>query len=171
MDLRVEGYYTRTSNYISSEDHKYPAIRYSDNIDRVWTKGAELEFNRSATAGLGIYFNYNFYIVNWHDDSLEIEPFLMELTPKHRFNTRLSYLLLKSTTLSLDTRGVIGRSSKSGLSMDDYFILNAGIEQKLFRRNFIINLRMENIFDIDYQEIYGYPMPGRTIALFASYSW
>lgn len=171
MDLRVEGYYTRTSNYISSEDHEYPAIRYSDNIDRVWTRGAELEFNRSVAAGLGIYFNYNFYIVSWHDDSLKIEPFLMELTPKHRFNARLSYLLLKSTSLSLDAKGAMGRSSKAGLSMDDYYVLGTGIEQQLLNRKFIASLRMENIFGVDYQEIYGYPMPGRTIALYASCYW
>lgn len=171
MDLRIEGYYSRTSNYISSEDHKYPAIRYSDNIDQVWTRGAELEFNRSSATGLGVYFNYNFYIVGWHDDSLTIEPFLMELTPRHRFNTRWSYRLVKNTNLSLDARSAIGRSSKSGLSMDDYYILSTGAEQTLLTRKLTVSLRMENILDRDYQEIYGYPMPGRTIGLYASCYW
>jgi len=169
-DVRVEGYYTNTDNYISSEDHKCPRIRYSDNIDKVWTKGAEVEFNRS-TAGFGIYVNYNYYIVGWFDDTLTIEPFLMELTPRHRFNVGLTYLLFSNLTLSLDSRAVIGRHSKSGLVMDDYFIMNCGVEQKLFNKMLMVNLRMENVLDFDYQEICGYPMPGRTIILHTSFSY
>lgn len=170
IDIRVEGYCNYIDDYISSESHSYPLIRYSDNIDKVWTRGAELEFNRCTDAGLGVYFNYNFYLVDWFDDSLEIEPFLMELTPRHRFNTGLTYSVFNSTSFTLDSRAAIGRHSKSGLEMDDYFILNFGAEQGFFDQKFMINLRVENIVDVDYHEIYGYPMPGRTFTLHASCS-
>lgn len=171
IDVRLEGYYTDTDNYISSESHTYPRIYYSDNIDKVWTKGAELELSMSTRAGLGAYFNYNFYIVDWHDDSLEIEPFLMELTPRHRFNTGLTYSLFDNTTISLNSKAAIGRHSKSGLVMDDYVILDFGIEQRLFNQKFMVNFGIENLLNIEYQEIYGYPLPERTITFHTSFSY
>jgi outer membrane receptor protein involved in Fe transport len=170
IDVRVEGYYNDTDDYISSESHSYPRISYSDNIDKVWTKGAEMEFNRCAASGIGVYFNYNFYIVDWHDDSLEIEPFLMELTPRHQFNLSLMYWLLKDTRILTSARAAIGRHSKFGLEMADYFVVNAGIDQRLFNSRLSIDLGVENILNADYQEIYGYPMPGRTFTLHMNYS-
>jgi outer membrane cobalamin receptor len=171
MDIRVEGYYTATDNYITSESHTYPKVRYADNIDKVWTKGAELEFNRSAKVGPGIHFNYNFYLIDWFDDSLDIDPFLMKLTPKHRLNVGFTYSLLRMTSLSLDSRIALGRSSKTGLTMDDYSIFNSGIEQGLFNQKLKINLRVENILNTNYQEILGYPMPGRSFTATLHYLW
>lgn len=171
LDLRVEGYYNVTDNYISSEDHTYPQISYADNIDKVWTKGIEAEMNRSSMAGLGARVNYNLYLMDWFDDSLEIEPFLMELTPRHRINTGMTYSFLETAVVSLEGRAAFNRSSKSGLVMDNYLIVNTGIEKRFFGRALAMNLRVDNIADVEYQEIYGYPMPGRTFSLHANYSF
>lgn len=170
IDLRVEGYYTDTDNYISSESHAYPKVYYSDNIDKVWTKGIEIDLNTNTRFGMEMYVNYNFYLVDWYDDSLEIEPFLMELTPKHRFKSGISYSFVTNTKLVLESSAVMGRRSKSGLEMDDYVVFGCGVEQQLINRRLLGNLRVVNITDIDYQEIYGYPMPNRTILLNISVS-
>jgi outer membrane receptor protein involved in Fe transport len=166
--MRLEGYYNVTDNYISSEDHTYPQESYADNIDKVWTKGAELEVNRSGADGIGFRFNYNFYLIDWFDDSLEIKPFLMELTPRHRINSGITWAPWHTATLSLESRAAFGRLSKSGLAMEDYVVLNAGIEQRFLRQALAVTIRVDNILDKKYQEIYGYPMPGRTFAMHAS---
>jgi outer membrane receptor protein involved in Fe transport len=171
LDIRIEGYYNATDNYISSEDHAYPLVYYADNIDKVWTRGAELEVNRSSVRGPGVHFNYNLYLMDWFDDSLEIEPFLMEMTPRHRINAGITWTFGAATTASLEGRSALTRSSRSGLSMNDFLVLGAGLEQRLFARALAINARIENILDAYYEEIYGYPMPGRTFALHASMSF
>jgi len=171
LDVRIEGFYNVTDNYITSEDHTFPLVYYADNIDKVWTKGAEVELNRGVVCGPGVRLNYNLYLMDWFDDSLDIEPYLMEMTPKHRLNAGITWPVFKGTVVSVEGRAAFTRTSKSGLAMDDYAVLGAGLEQRFFNRALALNARIENILDAYYEEIYGYPMPGRTFALHASMSF
>jgi outer membrane cobalamin receptor len=44
----------------------------------------------------------------------------------------------------------------------DYSIVNLNLEQKLYTDNFFIYLGVDNLFDENYEESYGFSQAGRT---------
>jgi outer membrane receptor protein involved in Fe transport len=49
------------------------------------------------------------------------------------------------------------------LPLDDYTLVDLKLDQGFFEKRLHVYLGVDNLFDQDYEEAYGFPRPGRTL--------
>ncbi|RRH72626.1 TonB-dependent receptor plug domain-containing protein [Falsigemmobacter faecalis] len=84
--------------------------------------------------------------------------------PRHTLSLGLTAALTPALSVNADLRAVAGRPEDSGQRMGSYALASAGLGYALTDET-RLSLRVENLFDRQYQTVAGYGTPGRGIYL------
>jgi outer membrane receptor protein involved in Fe transport len=162
MQASLSYYYYDISDYIATWSTSIEYARgYSYNVDSVKIGGIEFSLSRSITARLNGFASYAYQSYEI-EDSLAgtADWYYFDLNPKHTFNLGLRYKALENTLIAMDLRYKSSRGTRGGEDMPSYTITNLSVEQSLFEKKVKAIFYVNNIFDKEYEETYGYPMPG-----------
>jgi outer membrane receptor protein involved in Fe transport len=166
LDVRISGDFVDTSNYWVADTSSlyYAKSSYTYTINSVKFYGIEGEFNWTPSEKLVLFGNYSFQDRSFKKDPTLPYSELLSLPPKNKGNFSLRYSLPLKTRVSLDLKAFGKRSSEGGYYLDRYALADISFDRKLsggLTAGFFIN----NLFGADYQQVYGYPSPGRTFGL------
>jgi outer membrane cobalamin receptor len=53
--------------------------------------------------------------------------------------------------------------------LNDYTVVNCKLDQAILKKRLHLYLGVDNLFDRDYEEAYGFPRPGRTLYVGTDY--
>jgi outer membrane receptor protein involved in Fe transport len=163
--LRVASNYINTSNYfVSNTASAYYNGSYAYQIKSMKYFGYEGEFNWTPFDNLTLFGNFshlkNSYIALSKIPVVE----LLALPPNNKGKLSIRYTLPAGFRLLSDITAIGRRGSEGGFSMDRYALLDFTIEKKIANR-MRVALFMNNMNGMDYQQVYGYPAPGRTFGV------
>jgi len=88
---------------------------------------------------------------------------------KDTFNTSLTYFTADDIFIGLDAQ-YIGDREEFGQSTGNYTIWNLNFSSKIIK-DIDLNINAKNIFDKDYQSVYGYATEGRSLYVKIKYSF
>ncbi len=86
----------------------------------------------------------------------------LEYRPSWKLDTVLTWKIHPSTRIHVTSRAVGQRWTEMNMYLKEYHIINMGITV-FENRTVSASLNLANIFDVNYEEEYGYPMAGRTV--------
>ncbi len=159
-----------TSNYmVANSNGIYYATSYAYSIDSMKFYGLQLEVNSKIFGKLDIFGNYSYRKSEYDKSSFPASQHL-DLPPKHKANMGLRYPLFVNTLITSDLRYVGERKSEGGKDLKEYFVMDAGLEQKL-PKGLVVSVFVNNLFGQNYQEVYGFPMPKQTFGIRAKLSF
>ena len=168
-EIFLKGYYYDVENYLRWI-FGYKPSRVVYNLDYVKITGFEFEVRSALYKGLYGFANYTWQRTKKEGDILDKSNMSDRLgeIPENKFNLGLQYqsnngAFAKLTLKCVDEREIPIDASKIGElgKMDSYALLNGLVKYPLFQKRMLIYAGCENILGTDYQETYGYPMPGR----------
>lgn len=173
MTLRNAYYLHYISDYLNHVFAAFSPAQYGRlnnvyNLNNVKVYGIEVELLRSFSHTINGYLNYVWQ--GYHTSALPFGTaetfFLSESLPKHKITFSLKYRLLEDTLLMLNGRWMYARKSMEGVTVPAFTTVNLGAEHTFRlrdRSNVTVSAFVDNIFDEDYEERFGYPMPGITV--------
>jgi iron complex outermembrane receptor protein len=150
----------------------YRPSRVVYNINNVELTGFEVDINSKIYNNIFAFANYTYQITDKEGDILDRSNISDEISelPEHKVNVGIKYqrddgALARLTLKWVDSREVpIGASNISDTGkMDSYFLLNGMIKYPVIKEHGYVYVGCENILDKEYEESYGYPMPGRML--------
>jgi len=164
LSTEVIFFYNDVTNLIQRASKNDPYI----NCAHVVYQGIEMNLRSMIGKFLNMKVGYTY--LNSRDEMpqlLKRTSNILPYTPEHKIDAELNFIF------GFGLSGVI-YGTYSSLSyyydkqtlktLDGFTVWNLSVEQKLFW-NLTANLTVTNIFDLNYQEEYGYPQPGREIWL------
>ncbi len=178
FEVSARGYHYEVSDYVRTVFGYVPS-RVVYNIDRVDLRGLELEASHKLPLGFTVWTNHTIQKTEKHgdvlDNSSELTDELVEL-PENKFGLGLDYLRESGLEARLALRYVDQRHAVRGSlatpgastleKIDSYVDVELNVSCPLFRgekgQESRIFLAIQNLLDEDYEEEYGYPMPGIT---------
>jgi len=149
------------------------------NLDEVDRHGVEVEVSGSLPGNFSFYAGYAFQDLQY--DGPEPAGKALGDVAQHRVNAGLRWHPFPKTTVMLDYKFqdkqiahvITEQPAGSGNyvsrdnPMDAFHLFDFGVEQSLFSnkifKDVVVGLYVNNLFDEDYEESRGYPMPGRSI--------
>lgn len=178
---RVTAYYNDIDNYIYNNIFYVPGmLKQVHNVDNVKVWGLELDGEHKFNDRLTVFANYtyqktktpkNLFEANVTDDELKN---LTELDyhPRHKANIGLRYQTKDKTQIALTARYVGEQKAIYMPSVSDvtklklqhlggYTVANLSITHP-FGADKEASLFVDNLFNKQYSEVYGYPMQGTT---------
>jgi iron complex outermembrane receptor protein len=173
-------YYYKVDDYIRTI-FGYRPSRVVYNMDKTRFHGVEVEGEYRLYENLCIFGNYTYQTTKKDGDVLDTNEVssdkLVEL-PEHKANLGLSYRAKNGAILDLTARyrgerqdlGAWirnwGKKDAIPVDVEDFVTVGLDFSYPIFneeKSSGTIRLGVENLFDEDYEEVYGFPMPGRTI--------
>ncbi|MCF7858134.1 MAG: TonB-dependent receptor plug domain-containing protein [Candidatus Cloacimonetes bacterium] len=137
-------YYNHITNLIDKVSGTY------QNLDKIDTYGFEISLTFFALWEHQIEYSHLKYMKNSSTPLLE--------TPENSVNLKENIKLPFATDLEYDLSWVDKRFTDEGVILPGYWLNSVYLRNKF--NNFKILFGLENIFDIDYQEEFGYPGKG-----------
>lgn len=148
------------------------------NVGSAYAYGAELEIEKYISDGFSIKLSSAYLVAREDNDSEEEIDKILLRRPKYTANIDFKYVGNKlSSLLSLI---FVGRRvdldySKSMFSAErvwtpSYYLANVSLSYKI-RNNIEANMRIENLLNKKYEEVYFYTAKGRTILLGLDIGW
>ncbi len=138
---------------------------FTKNLESVNTVGFELEsfYNVPLSNDLQLKLNAGYIFINSFNDEEVLSKYIANHA-KHKvnFGTRLNHKRFSWLVQGLwknrnsDLAEAIGTTLES-----DYFVVNTQADINLFQKNIWGTLQVQNVFDKEYADILGSPMPGR----------
>jgi outer membrane receptor protein involved in Fe transport len=165
LDVRIASNYINTHNYfVSNTASSYYNGSYAFQISSMKYFGYEGEFNWAPFDKLSIFGNFS-HLKNSYV-SIEKIPVveLLELPPNNKGKVSIRYTLPAGFRLLSDITAIGRRGSEGGYTLDRYALLDFTVEKTIARKmklGFFVN----NLNGMDYQQVYGYPAPGRTFGV------
>ena len=176
--VRLRGYYYDVEDYIRVI-FGYRPSRVVYNIDEVKFRGVEVEGDCNVAEGLSLFGNYTYQTTKKKGDILDkssaVSEKLPEL-PEHKANMGLRFRARNGATADLTLRyvgekdiltGSLTTESAATLEhMDPFATVDLNAQYPILKKErFQAKLRLgiENLFDEEYKEQSGFPMPGRTV--------
>ena len=148
-------------------DQSFKAI----NVNKAKTNGVETYLTAQMFDKLKIKLNYTYTNAKDESDGLDNDERKLIRRPEHKVGSYLSYNFSPKANANVEVI-YIGEQddlvfdnltfTSSRIQLDPYILLNFSAHYQLleFLR---FNLRLENILDSDYEEVYGYATPGFSI--------
>ena len=122
--------------------------------------GTELEFNAVLFERLTLFGNYTFRKSHYDPSKILADAILLNIAPKHKANLGIRYSLFSNTLITSDIRFVGARKTEGNvMNLDSFTTVDIGF-QHAYSENIVLRVYATNILDKDYQEVYGFPMPG-----------
>ena len=155
-------YFNNSYKDLFGYDENYREI----NINKALTKGAEVFVDIYPVKDLKLKANYTYTnAVDKSDNSPDKDKLLLR-RPKHKFGLNINYDYSHKINFNIDLIYVGRRDDKifAGFSserieLSPYAVINLAVSYKVF--NYIsLNLRIENLLNKYYEEVYGYATPG-----------
>lgn len=147
----------------------YGPTGVKDNIE-VDLQGIEFVANFTPLSWLNVFFNYT---CQWHDiidrktlpktDRIDLDEL-----PDHKINIGLRIKPWENGLVSLDGRYVTERTTVNEQPMDSFFTASAALQHTFFK-SLTLKGYVANIFDEEYQEMFGYTMPDRNYGVSLKY--
>ncbi|HWR40443.1 MAG TPA: TonB-dependent receptor [Patescibacteria group bacterium] len=160
---RITAYYNDIDNYINTYSPPgskgYPPTY---NIGNAKIKGIEVSTDYVLSKRMTLVSSYTNQVGSKSGDNMDPGGTSLTSIPRHTFNTGLRYQDGKNFRAALDVRYLSGKVS-SGETLGGYVITDLGFSWQY--KNNTISLAVNNLFNKDYQETAGYPMPGTTYSL------
>ena len=148
-------------------DQSFKAI----NVNKAKTNGVETYLTAQMFDKLKIKLNYTYTNAKDESEGLDDDERKLIRRPEHKVGSYLSYNFSPKANANVEVI-YIGEQddlvfdnltfTSSRIQLDPYILLNFSAHYQLmeFLR---FNLRLENILDSDYEEVYGYATPGFSI--------
>jgi len=138
-------------------DRKGQGYRYT-NLDKVILQGIEAGINGKLKQRLS--FNLDYTYLDAYEDGTE---YWLPYRPSHKIDYDLSYVSKVGLTLYTSGQYVSRRVTPHPESetLSSFFVANLRVSQRVFD-HFHPFLELKNVFDENYEEEKGFPMPGRT---------
>ncbi|WP_405225882.1 TonB-dependent receptor plug domain-containing protein [Lentisalinibacter sediminis] len=141
----------------------------AENYDELRFQGFELNGRHSVGGNLEFRLGYTFLDSENQGEAAETSE--LQNRPEHKLSVRLDYdwrpdtrlyaaYLYVADALAL-SRGTPVETTEVG----DYQVVDIGVSHLLRSQRLRVIGRIENLFDEEYQESFGYPRPGRQIYL------
>ena len=136
------------------------------NINKAETNGVEIFAKAKPLTGLELKANYTY--TNALDKSPGSADYDKKLVrrPTDKAGLYISYTFMDKFNLNTEViyvgkREDINFSTYSRIEMKDYTLINLAAHYNVL--DFLrLNLRLDNLFDTDYEEVFGYATPGRS---------
>jgi len=136
------------------------------NINKAETNGVEIFAKAKPLTGLELKANYTY--TNALDKSPGSADYDKKLVrrPTDKAGLYVSYTFMDKFNLNTEViyvgkREDINFSTYSRIEMKDYTLINLAAHYNVL--DFLrLNLRLDNLFDTDYEEVFGYATPGRS---------
>ncbi len=123
------------------------------------SRGIELELEHQFNNQTALWFNYTYNKSDYRNGEDRLRR------PEQVANLGVQHALLDNTlNLSVYGRSQRGAVDIGGIALDNYTTWNANINWQINHR-FDLQLRLDNLFDKDYQEVLGFNSAGQTTAL------
>jgi vitamin B12 transporter len=160
-------YFQNNYNDLFGYDQNYRTI----NVKKAKTNGIETYLTAKLTGDFVFKLNYTF--TNAKDESDGVSEVNRKLVrrPEHKIGSYFSYNFSQRINSNLEILYIGKREdlvfdnitfASSRIKLDPYILINFAAHYQLL--DFIgLNLRLENILDFDYEEVYGYATPGFSI--------
>lgn len=165
LDVRVAGNYVNTSNYfVHNTASIYYSGSYAYQIETMKFYGVEAEFNWAPTEKLVLFGNYSFLKNKYTPTTKLPYAILLELPPRNKGKVSARYSLPAQSRIAFDLKVIGERKSEGGYKLDRYAVADISFEKELASKltaQFFVN----NMFGMDYQQVYGYPAPGVTYGI------
>jgi outer membrane receptor protein involved in Fe transport len=162
FDMRVAGNYINTKNYfVTDSANTYYNDSYAYQIPALKFYGAELECNWTPTEKLVLFGNYSYLKNDYNSDGSLPYAMALELPPRNKGKFSVRYDLPFNTRISFDAKIYGKRKTERSYSLDRYVVADIGFN-KVFASRMTAGVFIKNMFDTDYQQVYGYPSPGVT---------
>lgn len=161
-----------------SRDEKNSIIFYSnpetwesqyvnDDISILHVNGIETGLTLKPNDALTFNTNYT------HTKASKDRPYSI---PKHKWNTQLTYRVMKNSTLQIKHQYLSDRTQMDfssnpyeTKSLKNFHLMGIGWSQKLWKDQLNVHFAIDNIFNTDYVESIGYTTMGRNFALSFNY--
>jgi outer membrane receptor protein involved in Fe transport len=166
FDARLAGNYINTKNYfVTNTASIYFNGSYAYQLDYMKYYGAEFEFNWTPLDKLVLFGNYS-YLKNSYRGAIGRLPdiVLLSLPPKDKGNLSLRYDLPLKTRFTADFKAIGTRGSEGKTTLGAFATTDIGLEKSLANK-MTLSFFTNNLFDKYYQQVYGYPAPGRTFGV------
>lgn len=177
LTLNVRGYYYLVNDYIRTI-FGYRPSRLIYNIDKVSLAGIECEVSAAVAKRLHVWANYTYQTTRKsgddYDSSMALSDRLPEL-PEHKANAGIEYRPRGGALIGLSMRlvgardvieGSLARGGASALTHVDPFVtFRLFGSYPVYAKNDVmatVKLALDNLFDTEYEEEPGIPMPGLT---------
>jgi outer membrane receptor protein involved in Fe transport len=126
--------------------------------------GYEGEFNWAPFDKLTLFGNFshlkNSYTARTGLPAVE----LLELPPNNKGKLSIRYSLPRHMRLLSDIKFIGRRGTEGGYTLDRYAVADFSVE-KGFSKKATVQFFANNMFGTDYQQVYGYPSPGRAFGI------
>ncbi len=137
------------------------------NINIAKTNGIEAYLTSRMSDKLEIKANYTFTRAKDESEGVSDRNRKLIRRPEHKTGLFVSYTINQNANINTELvyvgkREDIDFSTADRIELKDYFLLNLASHYQLLDW-LRLNLRFENILDIDYEEVYGYATPGFSI--------
>jgi len=179
IDLR--GYYYQIDDYIRTI-FEYRPSRVVYNIDRVDLGGVELSSSVLLKRGFSIFAAYTYQDTGKKGDILDLSTELTKRLPelpRNKASLALGYYgkndaIIRLRAKWIDQRKqIVGNQAQPDATslekLDSAVLVSIDASYPIFRKGSefqgTVIAGIENLTDEDYQEIWGYPMPGRTFSV------
>jgi outer membrane receptor protein involved in Fe transport len=126
--------------------------------------GYEGEFNWAATEKFTIFGNYSHQRNNYSKDPNLHVAELPLLSPMNKGKVSFRYSLPKGMRVLSDFQFIGKRGTEGGYALKQYSLGDVSLE-KTFSNNLSCSAYMNNSWDQAYEQVWGFPSPGRTFGV------
>jgi iron complex outermembrane receptor protein len=159
------------SNLIDDWIQWTPPSYIPRNYKQVWSRGIESSFEQSISiqkskVHWSVKYNYTpTTTTKLENDNQSLLNKQLMLIPVHNLNGNISAEIKSfNTGMTLSYRGKrYNTNDESGPAMDSYALINLNFGKTfIYKLNrFLVDFKINNLFDKQYEMISAYPMPGR----------
>jgi outer membrane receptor protein involved in Fe transport len=163
--MRIAGNYINTSNYfVHNTASTYYNGAYAYQIPEMKFYGSEMEFNWKPSEKLAFFGNYS-YLKNEYSRNAKLPyAMILELPPRNKGKLSVRYALPLQIRFSSDIKFIGERKSEGGFVLDRYAVADISFERN-FTAHYTAGFFISNLFNKEYQQVYGYPSPGTTFGI------
>jgi len=161
----VTGNYINTSNYfVTNTASVYYNGSFAYTIDSMKFYGVESEFNWAPLEKLTVFGNYSYLKNTYSKDASLPYAVLLELPPRNKGKLSIRYALPAKIRLLSDIKFIGRRGTEGGYVLDRYALADISLEKSIAGK-MMLSVFMNNATGMDYQQVYGYPAPGKTFGI------
>jgi vitamin B12 transporter len=161
--LSLTGFYIDVQDYIE----KIPPTDTFQNNDEYLFQGAELTAETSYFKNLWLRTGYTY--LDTKDKSPETEREELQYRPRHKLTFETQYVFgfglsaYASVMYVADQYFYSRNTPLEKAKLNDYTLVDLKLDQAFLNKRLHVYIGVDNLFDQDYEEAYGFPREGRTL--------
>ena len=167
--LSLTGFYIDVKDYIEKID----ATDTFENNDEYRFQGVEVTLETRYFKNLLLRTGYTF--MDTKDKSPDTEKEELQYRPEHKLTFETQYVFgfglsaYASVSYVADQYFYSRNTPLEKRKLNDYTLVDFKLDQAFLNKRLHVYLGVDNLFDRDYEESYGFPRPGRTLYVGTEY--